>query len=168
VRRFIDAQNARQSGFEVAMAELRAGRKQSHWIWYIFPQLRGLGHSALAEHYGLAGIAEAEAYLRDPLLRARLIEAAGAVRTHVDAGLPLGAIMGAGVDVLKLVSSMTLFEALAARHTAANDDLAGDCARLSEVARALLEAAAREGYPRCAYTTRCITPPALTDLRRSR
>ncbi len=56
------------------MAELRAGRKYSHWIWFVLPQLRGLSCSAMAQHYGLDGLAEAQAYLADPLLRQRLEE----------------------------------------------------------------------------------------------
>jgi len=88
------------------LAELRAGRKQTHWMWFIFPQLRALGRSATASRYGIADLAEAQAYLRHPVLGARLIECTGIVvgitgRTaHEVFGSP---------DDLKLRSSMTLF-----------------------------------------------------------
>ena len=63
--RFIDAQ---KPTYRVALAELEAGRKQSHWMWFIFPQLKGLGHSGMAMHYGISDIAEAKSYLADPVL----------------------------------------------------------------------------------------------------
>ena len=69
--RFVVAQ---EHSYPTALEELRAGRKRSHWIWFVFPQLRGLGHSAMSEDYGLSGLAEARAYLADPLLGQRLRE----------------------------------------------------------------------------------------------
>ena len=77
--RFKDAQEG-PTGFEVAIRELKAGTKRSHWIWWVFPQLAGLGHSATATRFSLAGPDEAEAYLRDQVLRERLLEAARAAR----------------------------------------------------------------------------------------
>lgn len=71
LQRFVDAQDER---YEAAIDELHDGRKTSHWMWFVFPQLRGLGHSAMAERYGIASIEEARAYLRHPLLRERLVE----------------------------------------------------------------------------------------------
>jgi uncharacterized protein (DUF1810 family) len=103
--RFHDAQ---AGTYQIALAELRAGRKQSHWMWFVFPQLRSLGRSATARHYGIADLDEARAYLADPVLGPRLVEAAGAVLMH--RGRPAEAIMG-HVDALKLRSSATLFEA---------------------------------------------------------
>lgn len=88
------------------LAELRAGAKQSHWMWFIFPQLRSLGRSSTAQFYGIADLAEARAYLADPVLRARLEDCAAAVLRHQ--GKPAEAIMGP-VDAQKLRSSMTLF-----------------------------------------------------------
>ncbi len=89
------------------MAELRAGAKASHWMWFVFPQLTALGRSATARHYGLAGLAEARAWLAHPVLGPRLTQAAQAMLTH--AGTPPQAILGA-VDALKLRSSATLFD----------------------------------------------------------
>src|SRR5438477_12661543 len=71
LQRFLDAQNPE---YRQVCAELQQGRKQSHWMWYIFPQLRGLGHSAMAQHYAIASRAEAQAYLAHPVLGPRLRE----------------------------------------------------------------------------------------------
>ncbi|OOY10586.1 DUF1810 domain-containing protein [Thioclava sp. F36-7] len=93
--------------YPTALAELRQGRKTSHWIWWIFPQLASLGRSPRAVEYGIADLAEAQAYLADPVLRARLVEASEAVLAH--ARTPIEEIMGP-VDALKLRSCATLFE----------------------------------------------------------
>lgn len=103
LQRFTDAQ---QPVYETALAELRNGDKRSHWMWFIFPQLRELGRSGTARHYGIGGLDEATAYLRHPLLGARLCECTQAV-LDVRGG-SLDAIFGSP-DNLKFVSSMTLF-----------------------------------------------------------
>ncbi len=103
--RFIEAQDG---VFETALGELEAGRKQSHWMWFIFPQLAALGRSATAKFYGIKDVAEAEAYLAHPVLGGRLEAAARAVLGH--SGQPAEAILGP-VDALKLRSSATLFRA---------------------------------------------------------
>ena len=92
-------------------AELASGRKRSHWMWFVFPQLRGLGRSAMAERYGIASRDEAEAYLAHPLLGARLLECTR-LMLDVDAGKSALAVLGAPDD-LKFRSSMTLFAAVA-------------------------------------------------------
>ena len=104
--RFIDAQ---RSDWPVALAELRAGAKRSHWMWYVFPQIAGLGRSGTARFYAIADLAEARAYLADPVLGRRLTEAAEAVLTH--AGHRSAEAMLGGIDAVKLRSSCTLFEA---------------------------------------------------------
>jgi len=76
LNRFVEAQ---RTTYERALAELRGGRKRSHWMWYVFPQLAGLGRSATAERYAIASLAEAQAYLKHPVLGPRLIECATAV-----------------------------------------------------------------------------------------
>jgi uncharacterized protein (DUF1810 family) len=106
LQRFVDAQDG--GTHDTALRELREGRKRTHWMWFVLPQLRGLGTSPTAQRYGITGLAEARAYLRHPVLGPRL-------RACCDAllALPGGdpeAVLGP-VDALKLRSSMTLFAA---------------------------------------------------------
>ena len=152
--RFRQAQDAPHAGYAVALRELQAGRKTGHWIWYVFPQLAGLGRSSTAVYYGLAGVEEAAAYLRDRVLGERLITAAAVVRTHLsDAGarpIRLAGLMGSEIDTLKLVSSMTLFGHVAKRLSAT--DAQPQFGAMAAHADAILARAAAQGYPRCAYT----------------
>jgi uncharacterized protein (DUF1810 family) len=104
--RFVEAQ---APVFATALAELAAGDKRSHWMWFVFPQIAGLGQSATARHYAIADAAEACAYLAHPLLGPRLAEATD---TILAAPGSAAAILGA-VDAMKLRSSMTLFAAVA-------------------------------------------------------
>jgi uncharacterized protein (DUF1810 family) len=101
--RFVTAQ---QTTIDAALAELRAGRKTSHWMWFVFPQLRGLGSSATAQFYGIASLAEARAYLAHGVLSPRLRECVEAVRAVE--GRSLREIFGTPDD-MKFRSSMTLF-----------------------------------------------------------
>jgi len=107
VDRFVSAQ---QDHYAQALAELRAGRKTGHWIWFVLPQLRGLGRSAMAQTYGIADRAEAEAYLAHPLLGARLVECVEALLAH--SALSADDILG-DIDAMKTRSCLTLFEAVA-------------------------------------------------------
>lgn len=103
--RFMDG----QSGvYETALEEIHAGRKSSHWMWFIFPQLRGLGHSPMAQHYGISSLEEARAYLHHPILGARYRTCVDAL--HALANSDAVAVFGS-VDAMKLRSSLTLFEA---------------------------------------------------------
>lgn len=106
IERFVDAQD---KDYEIALSEVRSGRKRSHWIWYIFPQLKGLGRSAYAQHYGISGKDEAEAYLSHKKLGGRLREITQAL-LNVD-GKSAQEIFG-GLDAMKVRSSMTLFDAV--------------------------------------------------------
>jgi uncharacterized protein (DUF1810 family) len=108
LERFVTAQ---KDIYAQALAELEAGRKRSHWMWFIFPQLAGLGRSPTAQFYGIVSAAEGDAYLDHPLLGHRLRECAAAILAH--RGRSAESIFGA-VDTMKLNSSMTLFEAVAA------------------------------------------------------
>lgn len=105
--RFIAAQ---APVYASALGELRRGRKQGHWMWFIFPQVAGLGASAIAQHYAITGHDEAHAYLEHPLLGRRLAECTQAMLAHGGAHSAVD-ILG-GVDALKFRSSMTLFDAV--------------------------------------------------------
>ena len=100
---------AAQAGgvYQHALVELQAGRKQSHWMWFIFPQHRDLGRSATARYYGLSGVEEARAYAAHPLLGERLRDCARAILPHLSTSNP-EEILGA-IDALKLRSSMAIF-----------------------------------------------------------
>lgn len=107
LNRFVDAQAAT---YAVALAELRRGRKESHWMWFVFPQIAGLGSSPTARFYAIADLAEARAYLDHPLLGARLREAVAAINALP--GDDAHAVFGSPDD-LKLRSCLTLFRAAA-------------------------------------------------------
>jgi uncharacterized protein (DUF1810 family) len=105
--RFVDAQDAGGT-YESALRELRAGRKRSHWMWFVFPQVEGLGQTPTSQFFGVRGLAEATAYVAHPVLGPRLVAAA-----RVLADLPgddAVAVLGS-TDAMKLRSSMTLFAA---------------------------------------------------------
>ncbi|ALW86376.1 calpastatin [Hymenobacter sedentarius] len=110
LQRFLDAQ---AEAYPTALAEIQRGKKQSHWMWYIFPQLQGLGFSSTAQYYGLTGAREAEAFLQHPVLGPRLVRISEALL-----GLPgndATRILGSPDDV-KLRSCMTLFASLPHAH----------------------------------------------------
>ena len=103
LQRFRDAQDG---VIDAALAELRRGRKQSHWMWFVFPQLAGLGRSGMAERYAIRSLDEAKAYLADPVLGQRLVDCAEAMLSHP--AMSAHDILGSPDD-LKFRSSMTLF-----------------------------------------------------------
>jgi uncharacterized protein (DUF1810 family) len=105
LQRFVEAQD-RDGTYERALAELRAGRKTTHWMWFVFPQIAGLGESAMSRTYAIASLAEARAYLEHPVLGPRLRECAAALLDHSDKTAV--EILGE-IDAVKLRSSMTLF-----------------------------------------------------------
>ena len=105
LERFVDAQND-QGTFARALAELAAGRKQSHWVWFVFPQLAGLGRSDTAQFFALASLEEAVAYLAHPVLGPRLHESVSRLLSL--SGVSATDVLGP-VDAMKLRSSMTLF-----------------------------------------------------------
>ncbi|RMQ47802.1 hypothetical protein ALQ04_04223 [Pseudomonas cichorii] len=107
LQRFVDAQ---QAVFPQALAELAAGRKHSHWMWFVFPQIKGLGRSAMAQRYAIGDIDEARAYLQHPVLGPRLEQCAKTIAPQVQRSARQ--IFGSPDD-LKLHSSMTLFAAAA-------------------------------------------------------
>jgi uncharacterized protein (DUF1810 family) len=108
LQRFIDAQDG---VFEIALAELRAGSKQSHWMWFIFPQLAGLGRSPTAQFYAVSAVDEARAYLAHPVLGPRLKRSVEALMRG--AGKRSAEQILGPIDAMKLRSSLTLFDAVA-------------------------------------------------------
>ena len=109
INRFIEAQNSPYAGYEQALKEIVAGRKRSHWIWYIFPQMAGLGFSPQSQYYGIKDKEEAKQYLHTFLLHDRLFEITEVLLTH--AGVPATFIFGS-IDAVKVRSCMTLFDAV--------------------------------------------------------
>ncbi len=107
LNRFLQAQ---AESYSIALSELRQGHKRSHWIWYVLPQLRGLGGSEMSQRYGIASLAEAQAYLGHPVLGLRLKECVTAMCAHTD--LSAVEILG-DVDAAKFRSCLTLFALLA-------------------------------------------------------
>ena len=101
--RFVKAQT---NTYEVAMNEIKNGKKRTHWMWYMFPQLRGLGTSSMAHLYGISGLGEAKAYLVHPVLSGRLYELCGELLKHKD---KTALEIFGDIDEMKLKSSMTLF-----------------------------------------------------------
>ena len=107
INRFVEAQASPYCGYEVALNEIKNGRKRSHWIWYIFPQLRCLGRSSRAHYYGIADRYEAQRYLEHPILGARIREITAALLEHKDKS---AVEMFGDIDARKLRSSMTMFD----------------------------------------------------------
>ena len=116
LERFLKAQ---EKSYDGALAELKAGRKTGHWIWWVFPQLRGLGTSEYSVFYGLADQAEAKAYLEHPVLGVRYRECVAVVHRHLcEGGVAPLTLMGSEIDVVKLRSSLELFLKVAGEESA--------------------------------------------------
>ena len=155
--RFRQAQDSSHGGFESALHEVHAGAKRGHWIWYVFPQIAGLGMSAASRAYAIEGEPEAIEFLRDGELRSRLLTITEAVAGQLRAGHRLAALMGSDIDAKKVVSSLTLFGHLA-RKLAADEGIEAFVA-LATVADEVLTLAAGQGYPPCTFTRRRLQAP---------
>ncbi len=144
LQRFLDAQaGIGFTPYETALAEMRVGHKQSHWIWYIFPQIQ-LGTSALSEHFAIKSHDEAKAYLENETLRSRYLEISTEVHRRLEEGVNPTFLMGDSTDRGKLISSTTLFE-----WAAQNIDPQG----LLKVSRSILDLVEEVGYSHCRSTT---------------
>lgn len=150
--RFKRAQDAEEAGYETALREICAGAKRTHWIWYVFPQLTGLGESSTSKAYAIRDRNEALAYLLDPILRCRLFAMTSAVAEQLRRDHPplMTMLLGSPVDVRKLVSSLTLFRSLAQSVPAISGS--GEYQAFVAIAGEVLATAAREGFPPCRYT----------------
>jgi len=149
LERFVESQDekidSRKTEFMQAMKELRNGAKESHWIWYIFPQLKGLGSSPMAKKYEIESEVEAIQYLKHPVLNPRLIEALENVQLHAGKkSASIREVFGSTVDTLKFVSSITLF-CYVSRNVEGAD-------RVKQLCEELLQVANAEGYPPCNFT----------------
>ncbi len=149
--RFIRAQDSPQSGLASALDELRGDGKRGHWIWYVFPQLRGLGSSGNSEFYGIDGIKEAIAYLTHPVLRGRLLQVTGVVAKRLGDGVSLRQLLGGDTDARKLVSSLTLFRGVADSTNLPDPD-AAELRELSRLSSDVLTRANEQGFPPCRFT----------------
>lgn len=119
LQRFLEAQDAYGS-YEQAVSELEQGRKRSHWIWYVFPQMRGLGFSSNAHFYGISCRQEAEAYLANKTLEERLRRVCSVLLRLAQAGKDMREVLG-GIDAKKVCSCLTLFDFVAP------GDIYGEC-----------------------------------------
>lgn len=150
-------------GHAEALRQIRSGAKTSHWIWYVLPQLTGLGRSATSRRYAIADLKEAQSYLADPVLGPRLAEITAAIAERLRAGQLMEDLMG-GLDARKTVSSLTLFERAASQPASGGDgnrrpDGAGSLPsgrpwipEFLDAATTALELATAQGLPRCAVT----------------
>ena len=107
--RFVEAQSDKRSGYDVAFSEIKNGHKDSHWIWYIFPQLKGLGHSAFATYYGIADVEEARMFLNHKILGPRLRMISQELLKHKEKSI---LTIVSPIDAMKIRSCMTLFDAI--------------------------------------------------------
>jgi uncharacterized protein (DUF1810 family) len=145
LQKFIDAQH---SSVDRAFAEIEAGRKTSHWMWYVFPQVSGLGLSPTSRRYAIASLEEAEAFLVHPVLGPRYRRMVDAVWDQVvDSGVTISDLFGSPDDA-KLVSSLTLFAGVARQRGSPGPDLKAFIARAEEI----LEAAYTQRHGPCTTT----------------
>jgi uncharacterized protein (DUF1810 family) len=152
LERFRAAQDSADMGFDAALHEIQTGGKRGHWIWYVFPQLSGLGSSEFSQTFAIEGPREAAEFLRDPKLRSRLLTITRAVATQLRTrkAASLRMLMGSDTDARKLVSSLTLFGSVA-EDLDSRERLA-DCHALARAADEVLAIAASQGYPACEFT----------------
>jgi uncharacterized protein (DUF1810 family) len=147
LERFVTAQA--DGEFESALSEMNAGRKRTHWIWYVFPQIAGLGTSHMSQTYAIRDREEAVAYLQHPVLAGRLFEITAAVAGQLRTGVSVDRLLGSSIDAAKLVSSLTLFGRVARSLSASPGD---SHASFAGQADEILTAAAAQGYPACGHT----------------
>jgi uncharacterized protein (DUF1810 family) len=150
--RFTQAQESPHDGYAAALHELQSGGKRGHWMWYVFPQLAGLGSSEASRYFGIRDEAEAAAYLRDPVLRSRYRDVTAAVVEQLRRGMPVAVLMNSEIDARKLISSLTLFSHAAGRLSGEDEERADDCRTIAALAEEALTAAIEQGYARCAFT----------------
>ncbi|AWN75040.1 DUF1810 domain-containing protein [Legionella anisa] len=153
IQRFIKAQQGQDAyiSFQQAYDELKAGSKQSHWIWYIFPQLKQLGFSSIAQHFGIVDFKEACDYLQNEELFQNYDAITQLVEQQLKRKIPVLILMNGDTDTKKLVSSLTLFRE-AASFLEHQGDASQDFAALAQRCDRILHETAKQGYPSCKRT----------------
>ena len=147
---------AHQKEFDQALGEVESGRKRSHWMWYVFPQVAGLGITPTSRTYAIRTVAEAEAFILHPVLGPAYRRIVDAVwHQVVEEGVTVGALFGSPDD-LKLVSSLTLFTAVARQLQQRSPDIANFATQADDI----LRAAYAQGLERCTTTERFMTATA--------
>ncbi len=155
LNRFHKAQDSTTKGrtvYDIASEEMLAGHKTSHWIWYIFPQLKTMGFSQTSKFYGLRNFAEACNYLRDPVLFKRYNDMVTIAQAKLTAGVPVLTLMNGKIDAKKLASSLTLFRAAASYLASLSEGVSHECANLEKRCSDTLKIMSTQGYGECAKT----------------
>ncbi len=161
LQRFIAAQNAGNT-YQKALKEIERGRKTNHWIWYVFPQIQGMGKSYNSKTYALSDLNEAQAYLLDPLLYSRYQTILFAAHEQLQKGTPINVLMGSQIDAQKLNSSLTLFE-IASFSLAHTDE---KYKTLGKLCSSTLDIIKQQGIEKCRYTQKKLPRPALVRKTR--
>ncbi|QLZ69866.1 hypothetical protein FOLKNPGA_02666 [Legionella sp. PC1000] len=153
IQRFIKAQQGQDAyiSFQQAYDELKAGSKQSHWIWYVFPQLKQLGFSSIAQHFGIVDFKETCAYLQNEELFQNYDAISQLVEQQLKRKIPALILMNGDTDTKKLVSSLTLFRE-AASFLERQGDTSQDFAALAHCCDRILNETAKQGYFPCELT----------------
>ncbi|CAM2955214.1 Uncharacterized conserved protein [Legionella steigerwaltii] len=153
IQRFIKAQQGQEmyTSFLQAYNELKAGRKQSHWIWYIFPQLKLIGFSSTAQYFGIVDFKEACDYLQNEELFQNYYAIAKLVEQQIKRKIPVETLMSGQIDAKKLVSSLTLFRA-SASFLLHQGDNSQDFAALVNCCDQILVETSKQGYVPCTLT----------------
>lgn len=147
LKRFHDMQ---KKDYSKAYQEIKSGGKISHWIWYIFPQLKSLGFSSMSKEYGIKDLNEVCAYLKDPLLFSHYLDIVKLVNQKLRENIPVTVLMGSYTDASKLASSLTLFQEAA--HFLANSEENSHFHDLENSCSQVLDIITSQGYPPCEQT----------------
>ncbi len=143
---------AQQGAYHTAYAEIKAGKKTGHWIWYIFPQLETLGRSENARFYGIHDFAEACDYLNDPLLFNHYLQMVQLVQEKLEHGIPIEVLMGGQIDAQKLSSSLTLFQSASSYLAFINNQSANKFRILEQHCNTIINIISNQGYRACPQT----------------
>ena len=159
---------AQQNGYEQALREIREGRKRSHWIWYIFPQLQGLGSSGMCRKYGVYGVEEAKKYLKNERLNGRLVEISEEVKGQMEKGRDVEVLMGSRIDALKLCSCMTLFREAAGELVKEEEGGRERFEKEEKLFGGVLERTSEMGYSKCNRTVNMLLQEKYERMKKEK